>query len=311
MLKLDRDYLAAEIAGLNAIIDSLPQNDFLSRMSLESRRRRVQEELKALSDVAERSAKVALYFAGDPVIGSIGIEAEFGTRALGEFQDLLTKVWAAEDGALSSMGPVADKEHSRLHITNLVHGSFGFMLEEINGSAEPLFETPLTKAAGQVTQYLSAFADESESRFVETIQELDERVFRALRDFFGEIHKAGATFRLVEGENDEKFDRYAVERAWMRAEMAKVDEKNITRLGKLLGIIPFKRRFEFEADGETKIIEGTVNAKFSEAYLKELEKYTGRRWKASFHKRIVEKAGSSSPIEKYTLLELSEISEQQ
>ena len=308
-LKLDRDQLAAELGTLDHLLATLPTNDFAGRIGLESRRTRIREQLEALSTHEERKAKIALYFGGDPVIGSLGVEANFGTNAIGSFQDLISKVWSVQiAGDLQSMGPVSHREASRLHITNLVHGSFGFLLEELDDQGEPFFQSQLSKAADQVADYVASFASENEAIFAQAIEDLNPRVFQSIKDFFGFMHKGQATFRMVEGERDVKFDRYAVERAWSRAEASKVDEEHIQVEGRLLGVIPMRRRFEFEPDGESHIIEGKVDEKFGQTYLEKIntEQFSGRRWKALLHKRIVVRVGRL-PTERYTLLELVEI----
>ena len=311
MLKLDRDHLAAELSDLNSLLESLPENDLLGRVGLEARRDEVRRRYEGLADYVERKAKIALYFGGDPVVGSAGIEVGFGTHVVGTFQDLISKVWGTADGAqLMPMGPVRDREEAQLHITNLVHGSFGFLLEELDQTGEPMFETPLKKAADQVSEYIVNFASESEAAFFGVIEDLNPRVFQSIRQFFAYMHSAKATFRLVEGERDEKFDHFAVERAWYRAESSKVDEEHVHVRGRLLGVIPMRRRFEFEPDDGNQIIEGKVGEKFSQSYLERIstEQFAGRRWKALLHKRTVEKAGRM-PVDKYTLLELDEIGE--
>jgi uncharacterized protein DUF6932 len=84
------------------------------------------------------------------------------------------------------------------------------------------------------------------------------RVFQSIWQFFGYMHSSKATFRLVEGDRDETFDRNAVERAWRRAESSEVDEEHVHLQGRLLGVIPMRRRFEFEPDDRTQIIEGSL-----------------------------------------------------
>jgi hypothetical protein len=309
MVKLDRDLIAAELSALDMLIASLPGNDHLGRISLEARREDLRAKFALLADVTERRATVALYFGGEPVIGSIGVQAGFGTKAVSSFQDLITKVWGTvESGRISAMGPIPEREASQLHITNLVHGSFGFLLEELDIQGEPLFESALRKAADQATEYIASFAGENEARFLEVVEELNPRVFQSLRDFFGSVYRNKATFRLVEGERDEKFDHAAVERAWHRAEASNVDEERIEVQGRLLGVIPMRRRFEFEPDGATLIIEGKVGEQFSQTYLERIntEQFAGRRWRAVLHKRIITKAGRQ-PTENYTLLQLEEI----
>lgn len=308
MRKLTRQHINAELAGLNTLLAALPEGDVIGRMSLTSRRDSLMRELEALEQVAENRAKIALYFGGEPVIGSTGLRAGFGADSLGHFQDLLTKVWAAGTGNLAAMGPIPDKGASQLHITSLVHGSFGFLLEELDDHGEPLFESALRVAADHVVDYIANFADENEAKFSETLEQLDPRVFGAVRDFFSSVYKAKATFRLVEGETDARFDRVAIERAWVRIEASNVDEEQITREGRLLGMIPLGRRFEFEPDGEVKVIEGKVGEKFSQSYLERMnnEQFAGRRWKAVLTHKTVERKGRK-PTETYTLIELDEI----
>ena len=307
-LKLDRDYIQAEISALTALVASLPERDYLGRSSLEARRQDLVEELDKLAAASENRAKIALYFGGEPVIGSAGVETEFSTSALSSFQDLITKVWGAGAGNLSAMGPVPDKAASRLHITSLVHGSFGFLLEELDDQGEPLFETALRKAANTAVHYVASIADENEARFTETLEQLDQRGFSAVRDFFSSIYRRKATLRLVEGTVDARFDLTAVERAWNRLEAAKVDEDRYPLEGKLLGIIPLGRRFEFEPDGATQVIKGKVGERFSESYLERMstEQFAGKRWKATLHRVVVTRQGRE-PSERFTLLELDEI----
>ena len=308
MLKLNRDYIQAEMSALTALIASLPERDLLGRSSLEARHQDLVEELDKLAAASENLAKIALYFGGEPVIGSAGVEAEFSASALSNFQDLITKVWGAGAGTLPAMGRVPNKAASQLHITSLVHGSFGFLLEELDEQGEPLFETKLRKAAHTAVHYVASIADENEARFTETLEQLNPRVFSAVRAFFSSIYHRKATLRLVEGTVDASFDRTAVERAWKRLEAAKVDEDNYTLEGKLLGIIPLGRRFEFEPDEAAQVIKGKVGEQFSENYLERMssEQFAGKRWKATLNRVVVTRQGRE-PSERFTLLELDEI----
>ncbi len=311
MLKVERDQVAAQLASLNDLLNSLPANDYLGRLGFQSRRDALQRELGNLVPVEQRRAQIALYFSGDPVVGSAGVEAEFGTNVIGTFQDMLSKVWGAQDRTgLQQMGPIKDKDASQLHITSVVHGSFGFVLEELDEQAEPLFQTPLSKAADKVAEYIDNFACENDASFSEMIDVLNPRVFQAIRQFFGFIHKGKATFRLVEGERDQQFDRPAVERAWQRAEASDVAEDRIHMVGRLLGVIPMKRRFELESDVTGMVVEGRIDEKFGNTYLEKIktQQFAGKRWRALLHKRTVTKIGRT-PTDIYTLLELEELPE--
>jgi hypothetical protein len=311
MLRIERDQLAAQLAAIERLLGSLPANDHLARVGFEARRDALQRQLAEFAGAESRRAQVALYFGGEPVIGSLGVRAEFGTRALGSFQDLLSKVWGGLDGIrIEQMGPIKDKEASHLHITSVVHGSFGFLLEELEEQTEPMFKTPLSQAADQVAVYIASFAGENEATFSQTIDAMNPRVFQSIREFFSQMHKGHATFRMVEGERDDKFDHVAVERAWQRAEASNVAEDRVYVQGRLLGVIPMKRRFELESDETGTVIEGKVGEKFGQTYLERIstQQFAGRRWRALLHKRTVAKVGRD-PVDYYVLLELDELPE--
>lgn len=305
---LDREHVQAEISGLDALLESMPPNDYVARISLTSRRDRLRTELDQLAGQVERRAQIALYFGGAPVIGSTGIQAEFGTTTLGNFQDVITKVWAAGDTGLAAMGPIPDKGAAQLHITNLLHGSFGFLLEELDEQGEPLFETPLRRAADKAVGLISSFAAQNEDEFSAAIEDIDRRVFKALRDFFDGVHKGKATVRIVEGQTDENLDFPAIERAVVRLQASDVDDDDVSMQGRLLGVIPIARRFEFEADGRPTVVRGIVGQKFSQSFLERIgtQQFIGQRWEAKFLRKVISQRGRE-PIEKFTLLELDEI----
>ena len=68
------------------------------------------------------------------------------------------------------------------------------------------------------------------------------------------------------------------------------------------------RRFEFIPDETGLVIKGKIGERFSQTYLENMrtQQFTGRRWKAMFHRRTVTKVGRE-PFDQYTLLELEEL----
>ena len=238
------------------------------------------------------------------------MEAGFATNAVGSFQDLLSKISStSEGGSLASAGPVPNSGSSQLHITQVLHGSFGFLLEEIDTSGGPLFETPLKKAADQATELIATFAGEDDRKFSEAVEELSPRVFLSLREFFRCVYRDGVTFRLVERDHDQGYSRDAIERAWRRAEESSVDQEQITADGVLLGVIPMRRRFEFQLDIDGKVIYGGVAEEFTQTYLEHIntEQYVGKRWRAVLKEQYLVTRLGRKPKRSYTLLKLEGI----
>ena len=125
-------------------------------MSLTERRDEVRKALAEVESRGEIEGRTALFFGGAPVIGSRGVDADFAAEALGKYQDLITKVWAfKEHGSLAPSGPVPDRHEARPHVTNVVHGWFGFELAELQGP-HTLRSSPLHEAINVVTRALIA-----------------------------------------------------------------------------------------------------------------------------------------------------------
>jgi len=295
--------LTAELATLHDLIAHLPSDDVLTRMGLESRQREVSAEIESLGAHAEKNASVALMFGGRPVIGSLGIEAGFATEAVAEFQDLVTNIWGvAEQGDVGSRGPVSDSARSQLHITSLLHGSIGFLLEEVDDQP-PMFGTSLKHAAEEATTVIAAFASEDENRFSSLLETVDQRVLSSAREFFRKMYRNSATLKLVEGDTELELMSEQVGRAYERAENATIDETDTPISGVLLGLLPLSRKFELRSDDDTEIT-GSVAPTLSQSYLQRLseEDLVGKHCSGRAKFRRITRFGRTT--EKVVLLDL-------
>jgi hypothetical protein len=307
--RLEIEHLSAQLASIEALLASAPATDYVGRISLESRRDEIRAQLTELGQIEDRQARVVLSFGGQPVVGSAGIQASFVSSAVGSFQEIVTRMWGVEHGgAVAARGPIRNEEYSQLHVTQIMHGSFGFLLEELDPRGEPLFPSALKQAADTVADVIGSFADANEARFAATIEEINPRVFISVKKFFNTVYQDRAVFRLVEGDHDERFDEEAVARAWQRVENSKVDQEQIKVEGRLLGLIPIGRRFEFIPNvGE--VIKGKVGTELSHNYIERIANepfYLTKRWSGLVDKRLVERPDGAVSVS-YTLLQLNEI----
>jgi hypothetical protein len=138
---LRKSYLQGDLAAARSLLSSLPAGDthMLDRMGIESRIRDIQDQLSALEGDVGVTGEMVLFFYGAPVKEEHGIDARFSAEVLGAYQDLVSKQVAAHQGPLGRSGPTRAEKESRLHITNVVHGSFGFELEElVDAETRPL-----------------------------------------------------------------------------------------------------------------------------------------------------------------------------
>ncbi|OYZ12931.1 MAG: hypothetical protein B7Y35_15680 [Sphingomonadales bacterium 28-64-96] len=257
--KLERDFAHADIAAVNGLLAQLSDEDVMTRFGLESRLEELQQSLTALhAEEDEPMAAAALFFGGQPVIGSRGIESEFGGAAITKFQDLIAKVLAHESGSLGQRGVVPNKGASTLHITNIVRGSFGFMLEEVSPQHQ-IVGTPLKAAVDEATRLLDAFGEPDEEQFRSAVETIDQRVLGTAREFFDLIRQGGATLRVVAGNRDKSFGAEAVARAADRATSTLVQDDEEVIAGQLAGVLPDAHQFEFRAGEVRGTLRGAVD----------------------------------------------------
>src|ERR1700730_16429765 len=114
--KLQRDFASSNLASVTDILTHAPARS-LTRLSLESMRDDLAANVRSIEETPERQASTALFFSGRPVAGNRGIESEFASKALGTYQDIVTKLFALRsNGQLGERGVVADRDLSRLHV---------------------------------------------------------------------------------------------------------------------------------------------------------------------------------------------------
>lgn len=305
--KLLKDSLLSNLAAVNAMLETMPDDDLVGRLGFESRRDEIEANLIDLARGPDTLANIALMFHGKPVHGSRSINTDFAAKALDAYQDLVAKRLATtETGGLAQRGPIPAKQAAALNITGIARGSFGFILEEDDPDAPPFINSSLKEAVEKVTKVFESFTSEDEGVFSVAINEMDPRLFSSVKNFFKILHDDEATMRIVEDEHDSKFDAQAVDRAHQRCQEASIEEEAVTVTGTLIGVLPIGRRFEFKiSDVET--IKGKVGPVFSQDYLERVEKdeqFIGRRWQAKLLKKSVERPGQRTQ-HSYTLLELN------
>lgn len=254
--KIERDRTAAELATVNVMLSRLTDDDALMQLTLEDRRSELEDAISALGEVVDDTASVALFFGGRPVIGGKGIETEFAGQAVQLFQDVVSKQYAQDIGRLSDRGAVPVETASRMHITDVVRGSFGFLLEEFDDQTS-LVQSPLKESVEKTSSLFFAFG-EDDDRFDAAAEVIGQRVLEAAKSFFALLRQEGATFRLVSGETDRSFDARSVARALERAETTSIRESDVEIPGVLAGILPDGHMFEYRTETDRGIVRGKV-----------------------------------------------------
>ena len=265
-LKLRLDGLQAEISALDKLIEqATTYGDVIAEYQLTKRKKILHDEIVHLHEAKENTASVALFFGGKPVLGSRGIAAEFAGSVLGLFQDLVSTLFSQiEIGCLGERGIIPLKDASRLMVTEVSRGSFGFVLDEMSDQME-IVDTTLKNIIGEVAKLLERTASPNELEFEEAVEVLDSRTLMALKDFFLKLDTNDATLRFVEDVVDFTLDEASIRRGRQRTESTSINESEDYISGEIIGFLPNHKKFEMNSDANTPLY-GSVSMEAAEQY---------------------------------------------
>lgn len=307
LLQLEQQYLRANLAQAKVFLaDAQLDDDPIGQHQFAQLVGELSGKLDAMPQAIERApASVALFFGGRPVVGSQGIHAAFSSKALDGFQKIVSQRFASEErGPLASKGRVPLKDNTHLLITDVVRGSFGFVLQAAApDDATRDADTSLKAVVDKVASTISRVAAQDDMLFDEAVSEIDERQKSSLSEFFKLLDTEGATMRLVEGERDFELDSASVQRARRRVEQLQIVDRTQEFTGQIVGWTDYSAKFELRRHDTREVIQGGVTADALEKVTTEGVEPYHKHVRASVKVREV-RARNRSVKTAYTLMSL-------
>jgi len=258
--RLELEALKADLAAVEDLLSERSQaEDPSGWLQYSQRKAELEKEISALSGINSTEAEVALFFGGRPVFGSRAISSEFSSKALAAFQNLVSKRYAAPSSAtLGARGRIPQKNQSSLMITDIVRGSFGFVLSEMNQDQD-LVDSKLKETVSEVSALLFHLCAEDAASLDVALDQLDSRILSEIKQFFQILSDGGATLRLVEGDAEYLFPGEALQRGRERVEKMDITEDDNLEMDGLLYVLPSLQRFELiAADKQAGVLHGNI-----------------------------------------------------
>ncbi len=209
-----------------------------------------------------KEARTVLFFSGEPVRGSLGIDASFAGRVLEPFQSMVMADYADRwHGTVGSRGRRHGEAESRLLLTGLPRGSVG--LELTRAENDDLFEEgQLADTLSHVTRLVTAAA-RSDEDFAAELDETAPRVIQNLREFMEVIAKGKAGLRLESGDFRCTMNPAEAQEAFNRVAATITKPEDIEVSGVLKGVLLESWKFDFVTD-EHHSIGGRIDDKLTE-----------------------------------------------
>lgn len=253
--------LMAEQKELQEMLSHIPATAVLDRVGIEGRLKEIEAQVGTAPKLGPEPARARVTFRGKPVVKSHGIFAEFGSEVMKSLTEVVAAMAASHaTGPLKPKGPIPNREEHQLLITNTVPGSFGFEVEEYQDKL-PLEgeESPVAVALGKTQAILEKARESDDDGLAEALSETDSRTLKAVRDFLKVMVEAEASCGLEYRDRMVRFsDPGDVQRSMQRLGEENVKEARAELTGKMLGVLPEHRTFEFSVETDNRVIMGKV-----------------------------------------------------
>ncbi|MFV9064346.1 hypothetical protein ABQ366_05285 [Serratia fonticola] len=300
MNRSDYVFALSEREQVNKLLKDMPTGRSLSRISLESRLKNI-EEIISQADLREHEpTKATLTFKGPTVMGTHGISASFGTKAVAIFNDAIAYVASAFNGTLPASGKIPDSDNNHLMITAAARGSFGFVLEEFRPDAPLGFDeqTLVSKALEKTQTILQASLDDDDDKLSEALEDMDKRALDKIRSFIQYLSENKTVFTLKNEAFSLVFrEPKQLTRAYEKLSSDNIKEEIFDSDVYFLGTLPNRRQCEFLIVGETEIRTAKIAKDVENPDV--INKHLGKVGHANFCKKTV---GNGKP--RFTLISM-------
>ena len=255
----DYRFLLADKGALERMLRGIAPDSVAMRLSLESRKQEVEEQIAAFEAEPTYLVETQVAFRGGPVKKDGGIEPGFVGEALGAFTESIALVGASQAGDLKPNGPIPNRAAYEMVIRNTFPGSFGFQIErEFPYGARPEEPAALESAIGGFQSILQASADSDEGA-AKAMAETHDRVMRSVHRFLEAMAKRDAYCAMHFNGDKFRFENAAeVRRSASRVAPRKVKAFDKEMTVRFHGVLPEARRVEFVIEETEQTLIGEV-----------------------------------------------------
>lgn len=258
--RAQREFWKVQLLDTRRLLEAAAGHPLMS-VALEERQRELEGKIAALP-LGSKEARTILFFSGEPVQGSIGIDASFAGRVLEPFQSMVMADYADRwHGVVGSRGRRTGEAESRLLLTGLPRGSFG--LELTRADNDELFEeNQLADTLAHVTKLVEAAA-RSDEDFAAELDETAPRVIQNLREFLEVIARGKAGLRLESGDFRCTMDPIEANEAFNRVAGTITSDELVSIPGVFKGVLLESWKFDFVTE-ENHRVGGKIDESLTE-----------------------------------------------
>jgi hypothetical protein len=250
-LRERREFIQAQILETDRLIQ-LTGDHPLMAPALAQRKAEFENELKELPPPSKQPPRTVLFFAGGPVLGTRGIDAQFASSIINHFVQMVKSQYAAvKHGGVGTRGIRRGEAEAGLMLTGTPRGSFGLELSQ-PACEDWVASGQVADVLVQLTKLIESAGKDDES-FAFALDDVSPRVLQRLKEFFKVASDGKARMRIVSGDLECQLDETNIAQAFERVREAKTEDNTVEWPGIFRGATLDTWRFDFRTDDGNNI----------------------------------------------------------
>ena len=228
-------FTASELTQLEYMLSIMPKDHEVERTGLEYRLEKARQRLEGVP-IPPRPKSVHANFQGEPVVNSVGINANFAGKATTAFAESTAITIAGAAGQLHDTGAIPHQGLSRQIISGVTRGSFGFEIElpppteDERGRGQT--DNPAEKAVEMIQDLLETSLAGTDEELATLADRMHLRAVRKVTEFLKILKNNRAQVTIEMGGREVGLRNPSeVEQATRRLTERNIEEETITTNG--------------------------------------------------------------------------------
>lgn len=249
-----KEWLQWQLTETQSLLEQSKDSELMS-LSLSYRIEDIKEQLKALENSDQKEAKIRFLFAGNAVLGSMGIKSSFANKTMASALGLIQiqSIYNSHgEEYIGKRGKLCKNNMGEIYLTGLPRGSFGFELSLMNEQDDWYAKDKVAQSMTEVIDIIQAAATNQE-KYEEIIETHPSRMLVYLKDFFKELSAEQSILKMESGSNYVELSVSDNQNAYNRVSSTISDEIETKVFGIFKGAFVSSGKFEFQdEDGNIK-----------------------------------------------------------
>ena len=295
-----QSFALRQVAAMDRFFSDVDSHPLMGPLAKQRRETFLQQASEAAAVIAP--VRTVLFFTGDPVLGTQGVDAQFAAQVMEHFQQMVKTQYAfSKHGRVSDRARQKSGQEARLLLTGTPRGSFG--LELTSPPSEDMIQTvQLSDTLVTLNAAIKAAAEDDEA-FESAVEGVTPRVFPRLKRFFKTLSDNRAGLRMRSGSLEFNLPTERLHAAAERVASLSSRQEEVTVSGTFRGVTLDTGKFDFTTE-KGGLISGSTAAFVDENTAEGFMKFFNQPCHATLTKTTIVTRGKVR--EQFELNKLSE-----